>query len=128
MEFALSEEQRMLGDSISRFLEETCPLDLIRDTADGGSTKQPAVWSGLAELGVHGLLIPETHGGVGLGFLEAALTAEALGRTITPIPFVASAVMAPTALLAAGSDEQKETWLPQIAGGEVVFEIGRAHV
>ena len=124
MEFALSEEQRMLGDSISRFLEETCPLDLIRDTADGGSTKQPAVWSGLAELGVHGLLIPETHGGVGLGFLEAALTAEALGRTITPIPFVASAVMAPTALLAAGSDEQKETWLPQIAGGEVVFGVG----
>lgn len=124
MEFALSEEQRMLADSIGRFLEETCPLDLIRETAAGGSTKQPAVWSGLAELGVHGLLIPETHGGVGLGFLEASLTAEALGRTIAPIPFVGSAVMAPTALMAGGSEEQKETWLPQIAAGEVVFGVG----
>ncbi len=124
MEFALSEEQRMLADSIRRFLEETCPLDLVRDTAADGSTKQPAVWSGLAELGVHGLLIPETYGGVGLGFLEAALTAEALGRAIAPIPFVASAVMAPNAIMAAGSDEQKERWLPQIAAGEAVFGVG----
>ena len=117
MEFSLGEEQQMLADSIKRYLDENCPLDLIRDTAANGNTKQGDLWGGLSSLGVHGLLVPETRGGVGLGYLDAVLAAEALGRRLAPVPFVASAVMAPTALGAAGSDEQQERWLPLIAAG-----------
>ncbi len=124
MEFTLTEEQRLLQDSVSRFLETECPLDRVRESADAEITNDPGLWQGLTELGIHGILIPETLGGVGLGALEAALIAEALGKTVTPVPFVANAVMAPVALMSAATDEQREAWLPKIAGGEVIFGVG----
>ena len=120
MEFSLSEEQRLLQDSISRYLVSECPLDDVRDTSESGETLNAKVWSGLADLGIQGLLVPEEYGGVGLGMLEAALVAEALGSVIAPTPFIGACVMAPVALVNAGSDEQKETWLPQICQGSVV--------
>ncbi len=124
MDFALSEEQRMLQDSIAGYLESGCPLARVREVAEGGAARAEDVWSELANLGVHGVLIAEDYGGVGLGCLEAALIAEALGAAVAPVPYVASAVMAPVALAAAGSDEQKETWLPRMAAGEVVVGVG----
>ena len=69
-------------------------------------------------------VIDEDYGGVGLSHLEAALIAEALGNTVAPVPYVASSIMAPTTLAMAGSDEQKESWLPRIAGGEIVAGVG----
>ncbi|HJN50300.1 MAG: acyl-CoA dehydrogenase family protein [Pseudomonadales bacterium] len=124
MEFNLNEEQRMLQESVLGFLESECPLERVRTSADAGETHIPDVWSRLTDLGIPGILIPEDQGGVGLGFLEAALVAEAMGRTVAPVPFVGSSVMAPVALLAAGSDEQKDRWLARIAAGEVLFGVG----
>ena len=123
MDFALNDEQRMLQDSIAGYLESNCPLERVRETAEAGAGRADDVWQGLTELGAHAVLIDEEYGGVGLGFLEAALIAEALGATTAPVPYVASSVMAPIALAAAGSDAQKERWLPQIAAGEVVFGV-----
>lgn len=124
MEFSLSEEQRLLQDSISRYLVSECPLDGVRETSESGETFNTKLWSGLADLGIQGLLVPEEYGGVGLGMLEAALVAEALGSVVAPAPFIASCVMAPVALVNAGSDEQKEAWLPKICQGSVVFGVG----
>lgn len=124
MEFALSEEQRMLQDSVCRFLESECSLDVVRQSAGSGSTNSPDVWEGLTELGIQGIIIPEEQGGVGLGFFEAALVAEAMGGSVAPVPYIASSVMAPVALLAAASDDQREAWLPRIAAGEVIFGVG----
>ena len=124
MDFALSEEQRMLQDSISGYLEGGSSLERVRQVAEGGDARADDVWQELAGLGVHGVLIDEAYGGVGLGHLEAALIAEALGATTTPVPYVASSIMAPTALAAAGSSDQKESWLPRIASGEAVVGVG----
>ncbi len=124
MEFALTEEQRLLQDSVSRFLESECPLDAVRKAAESGQTNSESVWSGLTDLGIHGVLIPEEYGGVGLGFLEACLVAEALGSAVAPIPFLGSSIMAPTALLNAGSDAQREAHLPRIVSGQAVFGVG----
>ena len=124
MDFALSEEQRMLQDSISGYLEGGSALERVRQVAESGGARADDVWQELAGLGVHGVLIDEEYGGVALGHLEAALIAEALGATTTPVPFVASSIMAPTAIAAAGSSEQKESWLPRIAAGEVVVGVG----
>ena len=124
MDFALSEEQRMLQDSISGYLESGSPLTRVREVAEAGEARAEDVWNELTNLGVHGVLIDEDYGGVGLGRLEAALIAEALGAVVAPVPYVASSIMAPVALAAAGSDEQKEAWLPRIAAGEVVFGVG----
>jgi len=124
MDFALSEEQRMLQDSVAGFLGSACPLERVRAAAESGTTHDTELAQGLLELGVNGILIDEDHGGVGLGYLEAALIAEALGAVVAPVSFVATAVMAPVALRLAGSDEQREQWLPRIAAGECVVGVG----
>ena len=123
MDFALSEEQRMLQESIAGYLESSCPLARVRETGEAGDARADDVWQGLAELGVHGVLIDEAFGGVGLGLLEAALIAEAMGAHVAPVPYAGTSVMAPVALAEAGSDAQRERWLPQIAAGEAVFGL-----
>lgn len=118
MRFALSEDQTLLQDSLTKALADLSPLERVRRFADGGEETAPDIWAGLSELGLPGLLVPEEHGGLGLGLLEAALAAEALGRVVAPTPFLGSAVLAPLALRLGGSDEQKRAWLPKLAAGE----------
>ncbi len=123
MEFSLSDEQRLLQDSVRRFLERRSPLDYVRRAAETANVLQRDLWSGAAELGLPGIMIAEEFGGMGLGFLDAAIVYEMMGRHVAPLPFVAAAVMAPLALTLAGSDMQKKRWLPRIAAGEVVAGV-----
>lgn len=126
MRFALSEDQVLLQDSLTRALADLCPLERVRRFADGDEEAAPDIWAGLSDLGLPGLLIPESHGGLGLGLLEAALAAEALGRAVAPTPFLGSAVLAPLALMGAGSPEQQAQWLPRLAAGEVTAGVAIA--
>ena len=105
MQFGLSEEQILLQDNVNRFLDDNTPLDRVRTYAEGGEDAD--IWAGLTELGVPALLIPEEHGGIGLQPLDAAIVAESLGAHIAPTPFVGSAVIAPTALIAAAGDHAR---------------------
>lgn len=113
MEFGLSQEQRLLQDMVNKFLSEQVSLDVVRKVATGDSDDK-AIWQGLTDLGIPGLMIPEAYGGVGLNALDAVVIAESLGFHITPSPFMSSAVMAPIALLAAN----KEETLAAIASGQ----------
>ncbi len=126
MEFALSDEQVMLQDAIARTLDRVCPLERVRQAAADGESRAADVWAALAELGVPGLMIPEEHGGAGLTLLDAALAAEMLGRSVAPVPFVASAVMAPLALMGSGSPAQQALWLPRLASGEAICGVAVA--
>jgi alkylation response protein AidB-like acyl-CoA dehydrogenase len=119
MEFDLTADQKMMQESINRTLERVAPLERVRK-ADGHATD---VLKALAELGVPGILIPEEFGGLGLKLLDAALAGEALGRHVAPVPFVASSVMAPLAILNAGSDAQKAKYLPRLASGELIAGV-----
>lgn len=123
MRFALSEDQVLLQDSLNRALAELSPLERVRCFADGDESAASAIWAGLAELGLPGLLVPEEHGGLGLGLTEAALAAEALGRVVAPSPFLGSAVLAPLALRLAGSAEHQGRWLPRLAAGQAVAGV-----
>jgi len=85
-----------------------------------GQTYDDKLWHTLAaEVGCAGLLIPEEHGGAGASFREAAVVAEELGRTVAPVPFLGSAVIATAALLAAGDT----TLLPELASGAVTAAL-----
>ena len=119
MNFGLSEEQRILDEAVRGFLKDRAPLELLRETAAGGTGFDPDLWQGLCELGVPGLLIPAEFGGAGLGVLEAALVAEALGYAAVPAPFLAASVMGPLVFLHSGTQRQRSEWLPRIAAGEV---------
>ncbi|HEY5681690.1 MAG TPA: acyl-CoA dehydrogenase family protein [Pseudomonadales bacterium] len=122
MEFGLSEEQTLLQDSLNGFLDANCPLDRVRRFAEEPVAAD--LHSGLAELGVFGLLVPEEAGGVGLGCFEAALVAEALGSHTAPCAFLGSAVMAPLALTLAGN-EPTDT-LSRLATGELTVGVAVA--
>ncbi len=119
MDFGLSDEQRLLQDTFRNYLADHVPITRVREIATGDAAEARALWSGLSELGAAGILIPEEHGGSGLGHLDAALVSEELGRAVTPAPFVASAVLAPFALREAGTPEQQKEWLPKLATGDL---------
>ena len=119
MEFGLSQEQVALQDSVNRFLDEKIPLDRVRKYAESPEDTGTDIWSGLVDLGVPALLIPEEYGGVGLGSLDAAIVAESLGRHTTPGPFLSTAILATKALLLGGNEKQKEQYLPKIADGSL---------
>ena len=104
MRFGLSEDQTLLDATVRRLLADQAPLDAVRAYAEGGDDH--ALWTTLCELGLGGLLVPEAAGGLGLGVLDAAVIAEALGYHVTPAPFLGTAVLFPRAVAAAGlSDE-----------------------
>jgi len=117
MEFALSEEQRMLQDAVTGFLKDAAPLDTIRRIADGDADAKAGLDAGLAEMGIMGLAVPEMLGGSGLGLLEACLVQEALGYTVAPSGFLAATVA--SRLFAQAGSEYAEG----IASGEMVFGL-----
>lgn len=128
MDFGLSEEQLLLEQTLHRFFEEQCPIGRVREQLakqDGDAT---ALWKELASLGVAGILVPEDLGGSGLDLLDAAVAAQSLGWGVAPVPFLGSAVMAPVALLVAGTPAQRERWLPRIAAGECRIGIAASEL
>jgi alkylation response protein AidB-like acyl-CoA dehydrogenase len=111
----------MMQESIDRTLARVAPLERVRRAANEPFAHD--VYDALVELGVSGILIPEEFGGLGLTLLDAALAAEILGKHVAPVPFVASAVMAPLAMIGAGTEVQKKTWLPKLTSGETIAGV-----
>lgn len=123
MDFALSEEQAILQDTLKEFLRQHCTLDKVRQCVHDSVTCDADISRGLLELGLPGIVVPEEFGGAGLSYLDAALVVEALGEAIAPVPFLGPNVVAPFTISATGSDQQKSDWLPKIASGSVLFGI-----
>jgi alkylation response protein AidB-like acyl-CoA dehydrogenase len=123
MEFGLSSDQRMMQASVAGTLERICPLSRVRAFAETKEVVARDVWAALVGLGVAGILIPEEFGGLGLGLLDAALVAESLGAHVAPAPLLGSAILAPLAIMQAGSAAQKAAWLPKLAAGEVLAGV-----
>jgi alkylation response protein AidB-like acyl-CoA dehydrogenase len=126
MEFALSADQTMMQDSVVKTLDRVCPLDRVKSAVQEKAPYARDVWQSLVELGIPALLIPEAHGGLGLSLLDATLVSEALGRSVAPVPFIASCVMAPIALAEAGNEAQQAHWLPKLASGEAIAGVAIA--
>jgi len=125
MNFDTSEEQELLQDTIGKFAERESPPTRVREIFDGEAAHDPALWQGLCELGVAGLVVPEAHGGAGLEMVELALVAETLGFHGTPGPFLGHA-LATLALAHGGSPEQQKRWLPRLASGELLGTVALA--
>jgi alkylation response protein AidB-like acyl-CoA dehydrogenase len=125
MEFGLSQEQRLFDDSLRGFLADRLPMERLRALADTGNGFDAGLWQGLNELGLHGLLVPERFGGAGLGVLDAAVAAEALGNAAAPLPF-AGTVMATLAFILCATEARQDEHLPSIAAGEARCAVGFA--
>jgi acyl-CoA dehydrogenase len=125
MPLILTDEQAMLKEAADGFLAEHAPLAhlrRLRDDRDANGVSRD-LWRAFGEMGFAGVVIPEDHGGSGLGAVEAGVVAEALGRTLTPSPFLGSGVLSAKVLTEAASAEQQAAWLPRIAAGEAIVAL-----
>src|SRR6266850_1766465 len=120
MNFDFSDEQKQMRDAARKFLAEKCSPKAVRVVLDGKEPYDRELWKGLAEMGFLGVAIPEEFGGAGAGHLELCVIAEEMGRALAPVPFSSTVYLAAEAILLAGSDAQKQKWLPLIASGGAI--------
>jgi alkylation response protein AidB-like acyl-CoA dehydrogenase len=121
-DFGFGDEHDLLRQQARRFLDERSPAAEVRRLAEDALGFDPAVWKDMAGLGWTGLVLPEAHGGAGLGALHLALLLDEMGRRLLPSPFLAT-VLAGLALERAGGGEQRERWCPAIASGETIATL-----
>src|SRR4029079_13919186 len=120
MNFDFSDDQKQMRDAARKFLSEQCPPKAVRAVLDGKAAYDKELWKGLAEMGFLGVAIPEEVGGAGGGHLELCVNAEDMRRANELVPFSSTVYLAAEALLLAGSDAQKQKWLPKISSGEAI--------
>ena len=121
MDFDLTEEQRLLRDSVERLLADHYGFDKRRSYLAQPEGWSRGLWARYAELGLLGLPFPEDYGGFGGGPIEVMLVMEAFGRVLALEPYLATVVLGGTAMRLAGGEEQKASMLPQIAEGELIL-------
>ena len=122
MNFDFSDDQHAIKRTAKDLLAERFKMERVRELAEAGEYDD-TTWKELCELGWPGIFIGEEHGGQGLGTVELIILMEELGYALAPLPFLSNAA-AGLVLDAAGSDEQKERWLPGIASGEARGTVG----
>ncbi len=120
MELGLSEEQRMLQDTVRQLCESQFPLTALRRTEADPAGLDRAFWTQLCELGVPAMPIAPDHGGLGFGMLETALVFEQLGRQLATTPLFTSSLVAAALLAASGDAALRDHWLAEIAQGAIV--------
>jgi alkylation response protein AidB-like acyl-CoA dehydrogenase len=128
MDFNLSEEQEMLRKSARDFLEDKCPKALVREMETDEKGYPTELWQDMAGLGWMGLAFPESYGGSSMGFIDLAILLEEMGRACLPGPFFSSVILGGFTILDAGSDAQKQKYLPDIAGGRSIFTLALTEV
>src|ERR1700759_2145620 len=123
MILGVSAEQEELRASVRRFLADRAPLSRVRALMDDGETDW-AVWEQAgSQRGLQGLAIPESYGGAGFSFAEQAIVLEEFGAALYGGPFLASAVLAATALLASPDESVRQQLLPGSAAGETIATL-----
>ncbi len=123
MDLDLTQEQRILKRSARDFLKKECPPSLLREMKDDERGYPQKLWDQMVELGWMGVMIPEKHGGIGGNYLDLCILLEKMGASCCPGPFFSTVVLGGLAIMLAGTDEQKETFLPKIADGDLIFAL-----
>jgi alkylation response protein AidB-like acyl-CoA dehydrogenase len=124
MDFGLSEDQREIQRTARELLAERARPDRVRENAEAGRSDD-RLWRELCELGWPGIAIAERYGGQGLGRVELSILCEELGRVVAAVPFLPTALAA-TLIEHAGSEDQRQRWLPALASGETIGTLGVA--
>ena len=118
------EEQEELRTSVRRFLADRAPLPRVRELMETEDGMDARVWRQAGDqLGLPGIAIPGEYGGAGFSFAEQAIVLEELGGALYGGPYLASAVLAATALLASPDESARRDLLPGIATGETIATL-----
>jgi len=125
MALVLNEEQNMLKNAAKDFCTNNTPITQLRKLRDERSELgfDQATWKQMVDLGWAGICIPEEYGGLGFGYTGMGVVLEECGRTLAASPLLATAGLGAGCILHGGSDDQKRTLLPQVAGGELLLAL-----
>jgi alkylation response protein AidB-like acyl-CoA dehydrogenase len=119
MDLTLSDEQRLLRESVDRFIAETYDADHRRSMAADPLGFSPEIWKKFADLGWLALPIDEAHGGLGGGAIETGILMEAFGRGLVTEPYLSTVVIGAGLISECGNEEQKQAILPRVADGSL---------
>jgi alkylation response protein AidB-like acyl-CoA dehydrogenase len=122
MHFDFTDDQRSIKSTAKEFLAARYKPEKLRALAEAGEYDD-SIWNEMRELGWAGIFVDEEHEGQGLGMVELTILMEELGYALAPSPFLSNAA-AGLMIQHAGSDEQKQKWLPGIASGETLGTVG----
>src|SRR2546425_3065843 len=123
MDLGLDEQQEMLKNFARDFLEKECPEQLVRAMEDDEKGYSPELWQKMAQQGWMGLIIPENYNGTGMNICELVVLLEEFGRALVPGPFISTVVLGGVPIMEAGTEEQKQQFLPKIASGEIIMTL-----
>jgi alkylation response protein AidB-like acyl-CoA dehydrogenase len=124
MRLGVTAEQQELRESVRRFLTDRAPLKRVRELMETADGTDAQVWRQAgSQLGLQGIAIAEEYGGSGFSFAEQAIVLAELGAALYPGPYLASAVLAATALTASSDEGARRDLLPSIATGERVATL-----
>lgn len=122
--FGFTDEQNELRSVVRDFIASKSDEAQVRRHMESPLGYDPLLWAQMSgELGLPGLAIPEEFGGQGYTFVEVGIVAEELGRALVPSPYLASAVLASSALLCSGDDAAQRRYLPGIASGATIVSL-----
>lgn len=119
MDFSLTEEQTLLADSVTRFIDNEYRFEERQRIAASEEGYSRAMWQSFSELGWTAMPFPETDGGLGGGAVETALLMEAFGRGLVLEPFLPTVVLAGGVLKRCATPSQKERWLLPLIDGKL---------
>ncbi len=122
MNFGFSEEQNLLRDQVRRFMQEACAMPRVRDIMGREDGFDADLWKQVGELGWIGLTVPESHGGLGLKWVDLIVVLEETGRGLSPLPLVSQSLSS-AAILRCGSEANKADWLPHMASGQAICTL-----
>jgi len=121
MDFDFTDDQVSLRDAVARWVDKGFAFERRHAIAKaGGATRD--VYGELAELGLTALAVPDTHGGMGFGPVEAMVVMEELGRGLVNAPLAQGALIAP-ALLAHAPEALQTEWLPKVADASALVVL-----
>lgn len=124
MQFRFSDEQRMIRDSAASFLSDVSGPAEVRRVMTSAAGHDPALWRRICqEVCFPALTVPEAYGGMGLGYVELAAVLEQMGRVLLCSPFFGTVCLGVNALLLAGSEAQREQYLPAIVDGALTATL-----
>jgi alkylation response protein AidB-like acyl-CoA dehydrogenase len=124
MTFTLNEEQQLLKESARAFCSEQAPVARFRKQRDAKANGlDMPLWAEMSAMGWAGIVVPEAFDGAGLGYVGMGVVLEETGRTLVASPLHSSALVSASALMLAGTEEQKAEWLPKIASGKTIAAL-----
>jgi alkylation response protein AidB-like acyl-CoA dehydrogenase len=126
MDLTLSDEQRLLRESVDRFIAETYDADHRRRIANDPLGFSPEIWKQFAGLGWLALPISEAYGGLGGGAVEIGILMEAFGRGLVSEPYLATVVIGAGLISECGSEPQKQAMLPKVADGSLLLAFAHS--